>query len=179
MSACQVTNNEAVGAFAARLSTALTAVAVACPSMLMANPTNYCHEFVLRKALIGEDCWSPGAIDLRLVSVDQLKEWCPDKKNHFDDMPDLSGRELSEMLLGRPDHALLLSMWACLWGEVVVKDGSSAKVEEALSQEGVAEHIARYRNEHGVPPHPKVLVDEVLGSSMAKRRRGEINARPP
>ena len=74
-------------------------------------------------------------------------------------MPSLCGQELSELLLGLPDHALLVSMWACLYGKVRV---SRDKVRQALAQVDLADEVAEYKREHGVPPHPKDLTDKVV-----------------
>ena len=74
-------------------------------------------------------------------------------------MPDLCGQDLSELLLGRPDHALLVSMWACLYGKVRV---SRDTVREAMAQVDLADEVAEYKTEHGVPPHPKALIDQVV-----------------
>ena len=74
-------------------------------------------------------------------------------------MPDLCGQDLSELLLGRPDHALLVSMWACLYGEVTMTKGSRDKVRQALAQVSLADEIAEHERVHGVPPHPKNLID--------------------
>ena len=63
------------------------------------------------------------------------------------------------MLLGRPDHALLVSMWACLYGKVTV---SKDKVRQALAQVDLADEVAEYKGEHGVPLHPKNLIDQVV-----------------
>ena len=75
----QVTDNASLDVFAQAWSAALTTIADACPNMQMKNPDNYCHGFVLRKAIIGEDCRPLAAIDWKSVSLRQLRIWCPDK----------------------------------------------------------------------------------------------------
>ena len=137
----EVTDNVSLDIFAQAWSTALTTIAEACPNMQMSNPDNDCHEFVLRKAIIGEACRPLAAIDWKSVSLKQLQKWCPDKKNNFCYMPDLCGQDLSELLLGRPDHALLVSMWACLYGKVRV---SRNTVRQALAQVDLADEVAEY-----------------------------------
>ena len=76
----EVTDNVSVDIFARAWSTALTTIAKACPNMHMTNPDNDCHEFVMRKAIIGEVCRPGAAVDWKSVSWKQLKKWCPDKK---------------------------------------------------------------------------------------------------
>ena len=86
-------------------------------------------------------------------------------------MPDLCRQDLSELLLGRPDHALLVSMWACLFAEVTMTRGSRDKVRQALAQVSLADEVAEYKREHGVPPHPKNLIDQVVQKFADKPAR--------
>ena len=76
-------------------------------------------------------------------------------------MPDLCGQDLSELLLGRPDHALLVSMWAC-YREVRMTTDSRDKVRQALAQVDLAEEVAEYTREHGVPPRPQNLINQIV-----------------
>ena len=65
----EVTDNTSMDIFARAWATTLTTIAKACPNMQMTNPDNDCHEFVMRKAIIGEACRPLAAIDWKSVSL--------------------------------------------------------------------------------------------------------------
>ena len=79
--------------------------------------------------------------------------------------PDMSAAEVSEFVLGRRDHALFVSMWACLFGEVEQAHPSSEernRILKLLKSPEAAAKVAAFQNEHGVPPCPFVLVRALL-----------------
>ena len=79
--------------------------------------------------------------------------------------PDISAADVSEFVLGRRDHALFVSMWACLLGEVEQAHPSSeerTRILKLLNSPEAAAKVAAFQNEHGVPPCPFVLVRALL-----------------
>ena len=74
--------------------------------------------------------------------------------------------EVSDLVLGRPDHALFVSMWACLFTEVAQRNTDSetrGRILESLSSPRAAEVLDAFLLEHGgVPPCPHVLVRLLL-----------------
>ena len=80
-------------------------------------------------------------------------------------LPDISAADVSEFVLGRRDHALFVSMWACLFGEVEQAHPSSEErnhILKLLTSPEAAAKVAAFQNEHGVPPCPFVLVRALL-----------------
>ena len=79
--------------------------------------------------------------------------------------PNMSAAEVSEFVLGRGDHALFVSMWACLFGEVEQahpKGEERSRILKLLKSPEAAAKVAAFQNEHGVPPCPFVLVRALL-----------------
>ena len=56
-------------------------------------------------------------------------------------------------MLGRPDHGMFLSMWACLWGMVVDKFDMPALMQ-CFKNGGLAQEVRRHRALTGWAPHP-------------------------
>ena len=76
----------------------------------------------------------------------------------------IAAADLSELLLGRQDHALFVSMWACLFSEVAQKrDGKTQnRIIGLLSSPCAAEVLDAFLLQHGFPPCPEVLVRLLL-----------------
>ena len=73
--------------------------------------------------------------------------------------------DLSDLLLGREDHALFVSMWACLFSEVAHRatDGETqTRILDVLRSSRAADVLDAFLLEHGVPPCPEVLVTLLL-----------------
>ena len=76
------------------------------------------------------------------------------------------GLDLSDLLLGREDHALFVSMWACLFSEVSRKatDGETqTRILDVLRSPSASDFLDAFLLRHGVPPCPEVLVTLLLG----------------
>ena len=78
--------------------------------------------------------------------------------------PGISAADASGFVLGRRDHALCVSMWACLFGEVEQALSSEERdhVLMRLKSPEAAALVAAFQNEHGVPPCPFLLVRALL-----------------
>ena len=81
-------------------------------------------------------------------------------------VPGISAADASGFVLGRRDHALFVSMWACLFGEVEQALSSEERerddVLKRLKSPEAAALVAAFQIEHGVPPCPLVLVRALL-----------------
>ena len=79
-------------------------------------------------------------------------------------MPGISAADASGFVLGRRDHALFVSMWACLFGEVeqALSSEERGDVMKRLESPEAAALVAAFQIEHGVPPCPFVLVRALL-----------------
>ena len=80
----------------------------------------------------------------------------------------LKASDISELLLGRVDHALFVSMWACLFSDVEKsrKDDDEAKrLIELLSGPRSAQVLASFIEKHKIPPCPEVLAQLLLRKS--------------
>ena len=80
----------------------------------------------------------------------------------------LKASDISELLLGRVDHALFVSMWACLFSDVEKsrKDDDEAKrLIELLSGPRSAQVLASFIEKHKIPPCPEVLAKLLLRKS--------------
>ena len=98
--------------------------------------------------------------------VDLLQKCSPDEDGQLESLPgNMSVAELSDLILGRPDHGLFLACWACLWGWVP-KVYQSERIDQlfnALNNDRVDVAIARLQSANGVAPHPQTLAESVLG----------------
>ena len=77
----------------------------------------------------------------------------------------VTASDLSDLLLGREDHALFVSMWACLFSEVAHRatDGETqTRILDVLRSPRAADVLDAFLLEHGVPPCPEVLVTLLL-----------------
>ena len=86
----------------------------------------YTAAHLVRKLLLGwlTHSGAAGGIDWAEVPLRALPQTVlPDVKELMPAgfTPDCSAAEASDMITGRPDQALLLSMWACLFGDVEAK----------------------------------------------------------
>ena len=86
----------------------------------------------------------------------------PDVKRHLADAfpAGCTAAEASEIVTGRPDQVLLLSMWACLFGEA--QGLCPEKLDEVLKFLEGAECVAAIKDfkaaNDGIPPCPGTLV---------------------
>ena len=82
-----------------------------------------------------------------------------------DSCGEISAEDISELLLGRHDQALFVSMWACLFSEVGGHgrvDATKARIIGLLGSPRAEEVLDAFLQEHGVPPCPEVLVRLLL-----------------
>jgi len=121
----------------------------------MGKPGSYNHCTVLRKAVLGEIAFSPRRRpDWSEVTIAELRGWCPDVCDNLDFFDaDLAAGTASAVILGRPDHAMFLSMWACLWGQIAPWFDLT-DLQVVFAGTGLSAIVTSYTSTYGVPPHP-------------------------
>ena len=75
----------------------------------------------------------------------------------------MEASDISELLLGRNDHALFVSMWACLFLEVERRcKQDRERFIELLSSPLAAEVLDGFIEKHKIPPCPEVFAKALL-----------------
>lgn len=101
------------------------------------------------------------------VSMATLEHMMPDvTKELAAKFPvDTSAAAASEMITGRPDQALMLSMWACLFSEADrVWPKETRALEQLLRSPLAATHLTEWKQRHdGVTPCPTELLRSMRG----------------
>ena len=115
-----------------------------------------------RKILLGEISMASGSIDWTGATMDQLGQPTPDQSGHLRTLDSRSwAQELSAVVLGRPDHAVLLSMWACLWSSLTSSGVTLTQARKLFDENDATETIRAFAIDHGVAPHPLTLVRQL------------------
>ena len=78
----------------------------------------------------------------------------------------ISASEISDLLLGRTDHALFVTMWACLFSEV--ENGrycrkSKERLIKLLSSPSAVKALDAFIEKHKIPPCPEIFAQTLLG----------------
>ena len=124
-----------------------------------------------RKLLLGEISVAGGEIDWSSATLQQLGQLTPDQNGHLRSLDSaLRAEELSALVLGRPDHAVFLSMWACLWSSLPSSGVTLARARKLFDQTDAIETIRAFVIDHGVAPHPLTLVRQLTQQGSAYRR---------
>jgi len=80
-----------------------------------------------------------GTVSWYNVTVADLVTMCPDQKSDLDAFPGkMTAADASDIVFDRPDRALFLSMWNCLFGDkelMKLSDHDKVAVEQRLSNE--------------------------------------------
>ena len=159
----QVTNHLTMEMFVDRLSDALLRISGKCGGLKASSRDGYSHLFILRKAVLGEVSRNPEGIDWEAVSMPLLKKFCPDRRDELQSVPaSMTAAGLSKLVLGRPDWAVYISMFACLFGEVASRRSADMDdIRAACSR--LSTGAESYRRRHnGVTPHPMNVFDELV-----------------
>jgi hypothetical protein len=136
---------------AAKLEWTPYAVAHACRKMVMAA---IAHDAAASDAKWGD------------VSMATLQHMMPDVKEIAAKFPvGISAATASEMITGRPDQALMLSMWACLFSEADrLWPKETRALEKLLRSPLCASHLTEWKQRHdGVTPCPTELLRSMRG----------------
>ena len=151
---------------------ALSEAGEACRALIIASPGSAVRKAILRKFVLGYLA-DGGVVDWNQVCIDELKEAAPDQNEHMQCLPQKStASELSMRILGRPDHAMFLSMWSCLFAGACA-GGKEDSMARALEENGAAAVDEWLASHAGIGPRPTNLCGQ-----LAKRRRSQ-NKREP
>lgn len=147
--------------------TALNKAGKACKALLIGDSGSSVRKGIMRKFVLGYLA-DGGAVNWDEVSIEDLEAVVPDEGGHLKNLPaGESVSALSMLILGRPDHGMFLSMWACLFAGACA--GSSVdSMARTLEKEGGAVVEAWLASHEGTGPRPADLCGE-----LAKRRRTE------
>ena len=129
--------------------------------------TNYVVQHLMRKLLLAASVHHGAALqtDWAAMSLPALRQCAPDAAEYISVFPPtLYAADASDMVLGRRDWGLFLSLWGCLFheaGELWPKRKDD--MLRALSSKQSGDAIRRFREIHGIAPCPTVLVSILLG----------------
>ena len=137
----------------------------ACKAICLAGPATAARKSMMRKFVIGYLA-DGGVPHWDEMSIGELQAICPDEAGHLTNLPqDECVSAMSMLILGRPDHGLLLSMWSCLFAGACAA-GSEDSTARALEERGATVVETWLANNAGTGPRP---VD--LCGALAKRPR--------
>ena len=104
------------------------------------------------------------SVDWSLVVVTELADMMPDKNDYLRHFPEgMRAADLSSMIFGRCDWALLVSLYACLWGDVKAKFPAKLDhIERAALNGGLAQSLSGLRTVLGMTPAPSVIVESMF-----------------
>ena len=112
--------------------------------------------------MLGEISVTSGEIDWTGATLDKLGQLTPDQNSHLRSLDSsLRADELSALVLGRPDHAVFLSMWACLWSSLPSSGVTLARARKLFDETSAIEAIRAFVIDRGVAPHPLTLVRQL------------------
>ena len=104
------------------------------------------------------------SVDWSLVMVRELADVMPDKNDYLGHFAKgMRAADLSSMIFGRCDWALLVSLYACLWGDVEAKlPAQLDSIERATLNGGLADSLSGLREVLGMTPAPSVIVESMF-----------------
>ena len=162
--------------FCKAVRSVLSSAAASC-SALGLKKEGYCFDFAYRKFIIaevhrrkGQVNWETSMLEIQQLSADSGKYLAEIETT-------VVSVAFSHAVFGRADWAIMLSCFACLWGEVVEKfvDTGAWKLNdllEVLRSDKLTSFVAVYTQAQGFAPHPCVLFE-------IYNRSGEHCKRPP
>lgn len=125
----------------------------------------YVTPHVVRKLLIGVVANRRAGVDRAWlgVPISAIQDLEPDMGGYLSDFGSLTSGEASDMVFGRPDRGLFISMWGCLFHEVETRwpkdlDEILRLLGSPRAAAALQEHVAV----HSHPPCPAVLVRSLL-----------------
>ena len=133
-----------------------------CPAWAKMFP--YTHDFLRRKLVLGQFIHSSHRSKLQWeeIPVDMLKRMAPDQGDYLSSLPARwSCADVSRWCFERDDWGPFVSMFACLWGEVVKSYSQHRQGLIALARsEEFREAAQEYVKNHGCAAHVYTLVKQ-------------------
>ena len=117
-----------------------------------------------------------GRVAWNLVTVGDVIKMCPDQMSSLEAFPaKMCATDASNLVFGRPDRALFLSMWSCLFSDNSLDklpEQEQAAVEQWLSSPDAAIAVHGYKVlSKGIAPCPAVLINTMFLNKPGKRQR--------
>ena len=119
-----------------------------------------------------------GRVAWNLVTVGDVITMCPDQMSSLEAFPaKMCATDASNLVFGRPDRALFLSMWSCLFSDKSLEslpEQQQAAVEQWLSSPEASIAVQGYKVlSKGIAPCPAVLINTMfLNKPRRHRPRG-------
>ncbi len=155
-----LSDRESLAAVMKVASEALANIGKACPRMACEAPSGSVHKSILRKFALGFLAVA-GPQDWSAWRIADLCAACPDEGGHLQSLEQTAPVDtVSALVLGRPDHGLLLAMWACLFAQTETGKNLAA-VAQNLEENGEATLEAWRRSHEGVAPRPADLLGQL------------------
>ena len=116
-----------------------------------------------------------GTVSWDKVTVGDIIAMCPDQKSALEAFPvKMCAADASDLVFGRPDRALFLSMWSCLFSDKSLEslpEKEKAAVEQWLSSPEASIAVQGYKVlSRGIAPCPAVLVNTMYFNKERKKR---------
>ena len=117
-----------------------------------------------------------GIVDWNLVTVGDVSAMCPDQMSALEAFPaKMCAANASNLVFGRPDRALFLSLWSCLFSDKSLeklKEHQQAAVEQWLSSPEAAIAVQGFKGlSKGIAPCPAVLITTMFLNQPIKRQK--------
>lgn len=119
----------------------------------------YIGPTVLRKHLIG--LLASVSIDWKAISRATLESWSVDRGNHLSTIP--PSWTVAELHMELGVEPIYISMWCCLLHEVEHLGPRAAHACRFRGEE-LRTLLQAYKDKHGIPPCPYILVSELLAA---------------
>ena len=170
------------GAYADSVRAALKSIGRRTDTIPTKSGTGYCSDFLVRKMYLG--CIASASDGTpqswENMSLMRLREFCADAREHMSSLPETwTATEASMYVCVRPDWAIFISMYMCLWKEVSDAAEKADTVQETIrwiaknSEELVSTSVA-FKAQHGFSPHPWILMRE---AGWHLRARPEVSGK--
>ena len=157
----------------ASIRTLIDRVVHSAGGILQGSADGYLRLSLNRKLLVGSLTLYP-KLEWSNVTLGQLQEAAPDQGDHLKGFPpEWNAQEASRLIFSRPDWALLISMYACLWSPIAAK-GSAEALQGQLEAEGASGHLraraAALSAMLGHSASPHALIADMSGTSPSASR---------
>jgi len=129
------------------------------------SKSGYYLDFLVRKLYLASLAVTKRACD-STCSLGRLREYSADAKEHLKQLPEeWTAAEASAYVCGRPDWAVFVSMYMCLWKEVADAAEEMGDAKGVLrwvlkNKKELVAHATIFRAKHGLNPHPWILMRE-------------------
>ena len=172
------------GAYADSVRAALKSIGQRTDTIPTKSGTGYCSDFLVRKMYLG--CIASASDGTpqswENVSLMRLREFCADAREHMSSLPETwTAAEASTYMCMRPDWAMFISMYMCLWKEVSDAAEKADTFQDTIRwifkhSEELFSKSVKFKAQHGFSPHPWILMREAGWSPTGGKRKRKDGA---